>query len=214
MPLADASIQRDGEISVADYEAAAREMQDVLSRRLPAFHHLAYRLLGNREDAEDAVQDALLAAHQNLNRFRGESQMATWLTAIVFNSARMQLRKRARVQLISLDHPIGEEHECSLSGHLAHHGPTPEDEYRNSEAERYITKLTTQLSPLLRRTFWLRVMEELSIRETSLVLGLSCEAVKAHLFRARAKLKRIARARRRERSQRPQNSTNRTRQIA
>lgn len=200
MPLADVSIQRDEKLSAGDYEAAAREMQDVLSRRLPAFHRLAYRLLGNAEDAEDAVQDALLAAHKKLKQFRGESQMSTWLTAIVFNSARMQLRKRARVQLISLDHRVGEEHECSFSDHFAHRGPTPEDEYRNSEADSHLAQLTRELSPLLRRTFWLRVMEELSIRETSLVLGLSCEAVKAHLFRARAKLKRITKARRPGRS--------------
>jgi len=56
--------------------------------------------------------------------------------------------------------------------------------------------LTTRLSPLLRKTFWLRVIEELSIRETSFVLGISCETAKSHLFRARAKLKRMMNERR------------------
>jgi len=191
MPLADVSIQENRRPSVADYEAAAREMQDVLSRRLPAFHRIAYRVLGNAEDAEDAVQDALLAAHENLNRFRGESQMSTWLTRIVSNSALMHLRKRSRVQHISLDQPAGEEQKNSLSEYLAHHGPSPEDEYRSYELDRYLKGLAAQLSPLLHRTFWLRAIEELSIRETSDILGLSCEAVKAHLFRARTKLKRI-----------------------
>jgi RNA polymerase sigma factor (sigma-70 family) len=191
MPLTDVSIQSDEKLSVTDYEAAAREMQDVLSRRLPAFHRLAYRLLGNAEDAEDAVQDALLAAHQNLKQFRGEAQMSTWLTAIVFNSARMHLRKRPRVQLISLDHRVDEEHKCGFSEHLAHHGPSPEDECRNAEALCYLAHLTTRLPSLLQRTFWLRTIEELSISETCRVLGLSSEAVKSHLFRARAKLKRI-----------------------
>jgi RNA polymerase sigma-70 factor (ECF subfamily) len=196
MHEADVSIQGDGQLRVADYDAAAREMQEVLSLRLPAFHRIAYRVLGNTEDAEDAVQDALLAAYRNLKKFRGESQMSTWLTAIVSNSALMHLRKRSRLQHISLDQPLGEEQEGTLSQYLAYHGPSPEDEYRNSEVDRYLKHLTTKLSPLLRKTFWLRAIEELSIRETSLVLGVSCEAAKAHLFRARAKLKRIMNERR------------------
>jgi RNA polymerase sigma-70 factor, ECF subfamily len=197
MQEADVTIQRGGQLGLADYEAAAREMQEVLSRRLPAFHRIAYRVLGNTEDAEDAVQDALLSAHQNLKQFRGESQMSTWLTAIVSNSALMHLRKRSRFQCISLDQPIEDEQECTLSRCLAYHGPTPEDEYRSSEVDRYLKHLTTKLSPILRKTFWLRAVEELSIRETSGILGVSCEAVKAHLFRARAKLKRIMNKRRR-----------------
>lgn len=191
MQEADVSIQEEGQLRIADYDAAAREMQEVLSRRLPAFHRIAYRVLGNTEDAEDAVQDALLAAHANLKKFRGESQMSTWLTTIVSNSALMHLRKRSRLRHISLDQPFGDEQESTLSQHLAYHGPSPEEEYRNSEVGRYLKHLTTKLSPLLRKTFWLRVIEELSIRETSLVLGISCEAAKAHLFRARAKLRQM-----------------------
>ncbi len=196
MQAADVPIQGDGQLRVGDYDAAAREMREVLSRRLPAFHRVAYRVLGNTEDAEDAVQDALLAAYENLKQFRGESQMSTWLTTIVGNSALMHLRKRTRLRHISLDQPLGEEQESTLSQHLAYHGPSPEDEYRNSEVDRYLKHLTTKLSPLLRKTFWLRAIEELSIRETSLVLGVSCEAAKARLFRARAKLKRIMNDRR------------------
>lgn len=196
MQEADVSIHGEGQPRVADYEAAVREMQEVLSRRLPAFHRIAYRVLGNTEDAEDAVQDAMLAAHQNLKKFRGESQLSTWLTAIVSNSALMHLRKRSRFRYVSLDHPMDEEQECTLSECLAYHGPNPEDEYRGSEIDRYLKHLTAKLSPLLRETFWLRAIQELSIRETSSVLGVSCEAVKAHLFRARAKLKRMMKKRR------------------
>jgi len=196
LPETDVSIQGDGQLRIAHYDAAAREMQEVLSRRLPAFHRIAYRVLRNTEDAEDAVQDALLAAHKNLKRFRGESQMSTWLTTIVSNSALMHLRKRSRLQHISLDQPFGEEKESTLSRYLAYHGPSPEEDYRNSELERYLKHLTTKLSPLLRKTFWLRTIEELSTRETSFVLGVSCEAAKAHLFRARAKLRRMMNERR------------------
>src|SRR2546425_9556064 len=78
-------------------ESAAREMEDVLSRRLPSFYRSAYRFLGNPADAEDAVQEALLSAYKHLDQFRGQSQMSTWLTAIVSNCARMQRSEERRV---------------------------------------------------------------------------------------------------------------------
>src|SRR5882672_349092 len=73
-----------------------REMQDVLSRCRLSFQRVAYRQLGNAADAEDAVQDALLAAYTHLDQFRGQAQISTWLTTIVLNCARLQLRRRAK----------------------------------------------------------------------------------------------------------------------
>jgi len=88
-------------------ENAICEMQDVLSRYLPRFHSTAYRQLGNAADAEDAVQDALLAGYKHLDQFKGQAQMSTWLTSIVVNCARMQLRRRPRRPHVSLDEPLG-----------------------------------------------------------------------------------------------------------
>src|SRR2546426_3197636 len=90
-------------------ESAAREMEELLWRRLPSFYRSVYRFLGNAADAEDAVQDALLSAYKHLDQFRGQSQMSTWLTAIVSNCARMQLRRRPSQIHVSLDERIGEE---------------------------------------------------------------------------------------------------------
>src|SRR5271169_2488164 len=103
------------------------EMLSVLSHRLPYLYRNAYRLLGNKADAEDAVQDALLAAFKHLNQFRGDAQLSTWLTAIVINCARMQLRKRSRYIHISLESRIGEEQQQPLSDILVDDRPNPED---------------------------------------------------------------------------------------
>ena len=70
-----------------------RGIDDALLRYWPSFYRSAFRYLGNAADAEDAVQDALLSAHKHLGQFRGQARISTWLTAIVINSARMQLRK-------------------------------------------------------------------------------------------------------------------------
>src|SRR5437868_14574605 len=120
-------------LDIANSESAAREMEDVLSRRLPSFYRSAYRFLGNPADAEDAVQEALLSAYKHLDQFRGQSQMSTWLTAIVINSARMQLRRRPRQIHLSLDERFGEEQGYSLSEQLADWRPSPEDKYQRSE---------------------------------------------------------------------------------
>src|ERR1700685_2995928 len=117
-----------------------QELHSIVSSRLPSFYRSAHRLLGNSADAEDAVQDALLAAYKHLHQFRGQSQMSTWLTTIVCNCARMQLRKRPRQIHMPLDEQIGEEQRYFLCERLADAGLSPEDECRTSELAVHLRK--------------------------------------------------------------------------
>jgi RNA polymerase sigma-70 factor (ECF subfamily) len=100
----------------------------------------------------------------------------------------MQLRKRPRQIDMPLDDKIGEEQRYFLCETLADAGPSPEDECRTSELAAHLRKCTVLLSPSLRRTFQLRVVDGLSIFETADVLGLPHGTVKAQLTRARRKL--------------------------
>lgn len=164
------------------------QMLHALSHGLPSLYRCAYRLLENQADAEDAVQDALLAAYKHLNQFRGDARMSTWLHAIVANCARMQLRKRPHHVHVSLDSRIGEKQEYPLSDILVDDRPNPEDECHGSMLHRRVMKSAAQLSPILRKTFQLRLCEHLSIRETARLLGVPTGTVKAQTARARAKL--------------------------
>ena len=101
--------ENDQRLELVDHQSAARKLQDVLSLRLPSFYRCAFRLLGNSADAEDAVQEALLAAYKHINQFRGQSQISTWLTTIVRNCALMQLRKRQRQIHFPLNKEFGKE---------------------------------------------------------------------------------------------------------
>jgi RNA polymerase sigma-70 factor, ECF subfamily len=175
---------------MVDSQIADRKLQNVLSLRLPSFYRCAFRLLGNAADAEDAVQEALLAAYKHINQFRGQSQISTWLTTIVRNCALMQLRKRPRQIHIPLDEQFGKEQPRSLWEALADERPSPEDECRTSELTTHLRQCTALLSPTLRRTFQLRVVEGLSILETAQLLGVPHGTVKAQMARARAKLSR------------------------
>jgi RNA polymerase sigma-70 factor, ECF subfamily len=163
-------------------------MVSVLLHCLPSLYRYAYRLLGNKTDAEDAVQDALLAAYKHLNQFRGDAQLSTWLTTIVINCARMHLRKRSRHIHVSLDSRIPEDQEYPLSDILVDHRPNPEDECHRSTLNARLMKSAAQLSPTLRKTFHLRFVDHLSIGETARVLGVPTGTVKAQTARARAKL--------------------------
>jgi RNA polymerase sigma-70 factor, ECF subfamily len=174
-------------------EEHSRELQDVLSRSLPSFRRNAFRYLSNAADAEDAVQDALLAAYRRLDQFRGQAQMSTWLGAIVSNCARMQLRKRPRAIHLSLDEPLGDEQEYSLAEGLADRTPTPEEECEQSELGERLMQFVEQLSPSLRTAYQLRELDGLSTCEAAQVLGVAEGTVKAQLARARAKLTKLMR---------------------
>ena len=174
-------------------ERESREMQEVVSRWLPSFQRKAFRYLGNAADAEDAVQDALLSAYKHLEQFRGQAQMATWLTAIVVNCALMRLRKRARGIHVSLDEKFGEEQAYSLAEQIADGGPSPEDECRGSEMRGHLMRFVTELSPSLRTAFELRELHGLTTSEAAQVLGVAEGTVKAQLARARTKLRKLMR---------------------
>jgi RNA polymerase sigma-70 factor, ECF subfamily len=179
-----------------------RGFEKILSAGLPILYRRAYRLLGNAADAEDAVQDALLAAYTHLDQFKGQSQLGTWLTAIVLNCARLQLRRRSRHVHVSLDESTGELEPVSMSEQVADHRPNPEDECRESELSARLTHMHSQLSPTLRRTFQLRDVDGLSIRETARILGVPTGTVKAQSARARKRLKELMRHTLRPRSRR------------
>lgn len=193
MPATEQYIGNEQRTNARIPEKEIREMHDVLTRCRPSFYRNAYRHLGNAADAEDAVQDALLSAYKHLDQFKGQAQMSTWLTAIVTNSARMQLRRRPRQTHLSLDEPFGEEQEYSLSERLADHGPSPEDECRRAELHGYLMRFVEQLSPPLRKAFQLRDVEGLTTSEAAHILGVAEGTVKAQVARARAKLRQLMR---------------------
>jgi RNA polymerase sigma-70 factor, ECF subfamily len=170
---------------------AAQQLEQILASGLPPLYRRAYRILGNAADAEDAVQDALLAAYTHLDQFRGQSQISAWLTTIVLNCARLHLRRRLKHVQVSLDECTADLQPVSVSERLADHRPNPEDECTESELSARLTHLHSYLSPTLRRTFQLRDVDGLSIRKTARILGVPTGTVKTQSARARKRLKEL-----------------------
>lgn len=170
------------------------EMAAASSHHWHSFYRHAFRYLGNVADAEDAVQDALLSAYKHVGQFRGDARMSTWLTTIVINSARMQLRRRPRQIHVSLDEQPAPE-SYALSELLRDRNPNPAEQCLMSDLAENVLQLARQLSPALGRAFQLRHLDGLTIREIADTLGVPKGTVKARIARARAKLQNLMRKR-------------------
>jgi RNA polymerase sigma-70 factor (ECF subfamily) len=191
MQKRESNIGTEQRLDVRTLENETREMQDVLLRRLPSFYRRAYRYLGNSADAEDAVQDALLSAYTHLDQFKGQSKMSTWLTTIVTNSALTQLRRRPRQIHTPLDEQLGEEPGYCVSELLADRRPSPEDDCIKSDLYGHLMRFVEELPPASRYAFQLRDLDGLTTSEVAQILGVANVTVKAHVSRARAKLRRL-----------------------
>src|SRR6202050_5058573 len=148
---------------------------------------LTQNITQNREDAEDAMQEAFLKAFEHLQAFEGNSRFYTWLVRIAVNQALMKLRKR-RPNVVSLDEEIdtGEE---TVPRDVQDWGPSPEQRFEQTEMSEILSSVISDLEPPFRIVFQLRDIEELSTEETAEALGLSVPAVKSRLLRARLKLR-------------------------
>ena len=165
-----------------------QELDNILSRALPRFRQIAMRWLGNHEDAEDAVQDAMLSAFTHIADFEGRAQMSTWLTAVVINAVRMQIRRHPRGQMLSLDRSPKGDQSTPFAELLVDPRPTPEQTLEQRQFRRIVTKLTSGLPRHQRAALSLRQQDGISIRETAEMLGVPVGTVKAQLARGRAKL--------------------------
>ena len=162
-------------------------LETLFTRHKRTLFQTALRLLGNAEDAEDALQDGLLSAYRNLKRFEGRSQFSTWLTRIVINAALMRRRSKKVRTAMSLDEPARED-ELPPSERFADDGPTPEQTYQRTELRQLIGENLDELSPLLRTAFILREVEGFSTGEAASQLGVTENTLKARLWRARQQL--------------------------
>jgi RNA polymerase sigma-70 factor (ECF subfamily) len=149
---------------------------------------IAQSVTRNREEAEDAVQDAFFNAYQKLDQFQENAKFSTWMIRIVLNQALMKLRKQRRWREESLDSNFRGESEF-LPMDLEDWSPNPQELYGAAEFRKLLVRCLGSLRPTLRIVFVLRDIEELSISETCEALGLSVVAVKSRLLRARLQLR-------------------------
>lgn len=161
--------------------------EELVNRYERKIFRLTMNITRNREDAEDAMQDAFMKAYSHLSTFQEDSRFYTWLVRIAANEALMRLRKR-RPNQVSLDEPV-EGQDDLIPREIQDWGPSPEQRFAQSEMHRILDQAIDELGPDFRTVFVLRDIEELSTDEAAAVLGISVPAVKSRLLRARLKLR-------------------------
>lgn len=164
------------------------EAQETLFERYRSrLYRLALRLLHSKEDAEDAVQDAMLSAYRNISSFEGRSLFSTWLTRIVVNAALVKMRRqRSRPELFLQD--VSPEEQVSMDAKLVDSRPDPEQIYASIETRLLVEDALKDLSPSTRLAFQLRELHDLSNSEAAEVAGIELGAFKSRISRARSQL--------------------------
>lgn len=152
---------------------------------------VAQRITRNREDAEDAVQDAFLNAFIHLKDFDGRSGFLTWLTRIAINSALAKLRKKRSIREVPMVEP-GTDAPSSQQFEIPDHTPNPEERYREREQNKMIRAAVRGLRPRARKVVEFHQLEEFSIKETAKILGITTSAAKSRMFHARAALRKTS----------------------
>lgn len=166
-------------------EAALREIMQANNRRL---YRLARGILRSDSEAEDAVQETYVRAFTQLDAFRGESALSTWLSRIVINEALGRVRSRKpHVELGSMP-------EAALDAQIIQFpfssaASDPEKSMAQREIQRVVEHAIDELPDVFRMVFVARVMEGMSMEETADLLGVKPETVKTRLHRARTMLR-------------------------
>jgi len=155
-----------------------------------AIYFLLYSLLGNEADAEDAAQETVIKVYRNLHLFRGESQFRTWVLSIARNEGLGRLRKRASLREDSLESEIEEQGGDYTPAILTSWREVPSEALERKELGDLLRKAIEELPENYRNVILLRDIEEMDVRGTAAVLGISEGAVKVRLHRARAMLQR------------------------
>jgi RNA polymerase sigma-70 factor, ECF subfamily len=190
-------------VNIVDMEYSPTEMSDEMlaarakSEDMDAFVELSqrhasrvfqttYRVTKNRQDAEDALQEAFLNAFTHMKNFEGRSSFSTWLTRIAINSALMTLRKKRNSHEIPLDDgPVGNfvirEPQSPMGD--------PESHYVRGERHKLLRKAIHRLPPIYREVIHLQESKEHSLREIAQSLGITVPAVKSRLSRAKNALR-------------------------
>ena len=157
-----------------DFEAIVEKYSDFV-------YNLTYRILGNHADAEDAAQDAFLAAYRNFHRFRGDSSVSTWLYRIATNAALMKLRKDRQRRMIP--------HVDYEDVQLVSPSEGPEKLALNAELRERLEQGLESLPANLKTAVVLRDVQDLSNEEAAEILGVSVSSLKARLHRGRVLLR-------------------------
>ena len=160
--------------------------EELVKRYEKKIYSLAYRIMGNKEDASDVLQETFLQVFKKLAGFKGKAKFSTWLYRIAVNICLMRKRKRKKMKTVSLDIPILTKKEDEIKRELGDDwSESPLATLENEEVKKTLSQAIGLLPEEYRTVFLLRGLNGLSNQEVAKVLKISLPAVKSRLHRAR-----------------------------
>lgn len=171
------SVSSDEQLLVQARAGDRAALEALLLRHQAEVYRFGMKMCRDPEDAKDVLQDTLLALARGVRDFRGASSLSTWLYTVTrsFCIKKRRKRKHAPVHVDSIEHTTA----------LADDAPAPDERVATREAQHAVEKAIASLEPMYREVLLLRDVEGLTAPEVSEVLGLSIQAVKSRLHRAR-----------------------------
>ena len=189
-PMVERPLTDESEFADPDAEIVARvkggdtdAFEELVRRHGRRVYRSLLGVLGNVEEAEDALQDCFLKAFQNLSSFEGRARFSTWLVRIAINTGVQQLRGRKDFD------SIDEEADDFKPRRIQAWGENPEESYSREELKRIVEQEVMKLPAKYRVALMLRDLEELSTEQAANVLGLTIPGLKARVLRGRLMLR-------------------------
>lgn len=178
----------DDELLAAARSSDGRAFAELCRRHAASIQKRIFRMLRNREDAEDVLQDSIYNAFVHLKCFRGTCRFSVWLTRIAINSALMLMRKRRSRSEISYDQRADQGQE-SLTWEFPDRSPNPEQICVKRQAIERMSVAVNRLSPRYRDLVQQFHGTEQPLQETAEKLGIKLGTAKSRLLRARLKIR-------------------------
>ncbi len=161
-------------------------LEELLARHQAQVYRFGLKMCRNPEDAEDVLQDTLLAMARGVQDFRGASSISTWLYTIARSFC---IKKRRRSKFAPADPHSLDTEAGAEAARLADPSRSPEDALAEKQVERALDRAIGALEPKYREVLLLRDVEGLTAPEVAEVLGISVQAVKSRLHRARLSIR-------------------------
>ena len=184
MPLDQQAVSEDAQLVARSLKQDHEAFGQLIDRHAPAIVNLAYRMVGNRAEAEDLAQESFLTAFKALSTFRADSKFSTWLYRIAANKCKDWLRTKRPGQ-----GPYDLDADEVLDSHVAEHR-TPEILFSQQQVAQELEQAIQRLPPLYREAFVLKHIEGLSYEEMEEILSVNGDTLKMRVYKGRLQLSR------------------------
>lgn len=147
-------------------------------------YSVCFRMIGNKEEAEDVTQDVFIKVFNSINTFREDSKLSTWVYQITVNTCLNRLRRKKAINFLSLNFWEDEKGENEMTAESL----TPKEELEKSEIQKIVQDAINTLPAKQKSAIILSRYEELPYKEIAKIMGVSLSSVESLLFRAKENL--------------------------